>query len=192
MNQKITIPAFFLMVLAQLYVPASMIFQKERVIAQGTAYKFRTAPIDPNDPFRGKYITLSFNETGVKVENAEEWNNADEVYVYLTTDSSGYAMIQSIAKEQPKGRNDYIKANIDYILTDTLSTVFVRYPFDRFYMEESKAPVAETIYNEAAIDSNQVAYALVMVMNGDAVVRDIFIDDVSITEVIRKDQNKVK
>ncbi|MBK8829334.1 MAG: GDYXXLXY domain-containing protein [Saprospiraceae bacterium] len=192
MNQKITIPAFFLMVLAQLYVPASMIFQKERVIAQGTAYKFRTAPIDPNDPFRGKYITLSFNETGVKVENAEEWNNADEVYVYLTTDSSGYAMIQSIAKEQPKGRNDYIKANIDYIMTDTLSTVFVRYPFDRFYMEESKAPVAETIYNEAAIDSNQVAYALVMVMNGDAVVRDIFIDDVSITEVIRKEQNKVK
>ena len=192
MNQKITIPAFFLMVLAQLYVPASMIFQKERVIAQGTAYKFRTAPIDPNDPFRGKYITLSFNETGVKVENAEEWNNADEVYVYLTTDSSGYAMIQSIAKEQPKGRNDYIKANIDYIMTDTLSTVFVRYPFDRFYMEESKAPVAETIYNEAAIDSNQVAYALVMVMNGDAVVRDIFIDDVSITEIIRKEQNKVK
>ena len=192
MNQKITIPAFFLMVLAQLYVPASMIFQKERVIAQGTAYKFRTAPIDPNDPFRGKYITLSFNETGVKVDNAEEWNYVDEVYVFLTTDSSGYAMIQSIAKEQPKGRNDYIKANIDYILTDTLSTVFVRYPFDRFYMEETKAPVAETIYNEAAIDSNQVAYALVMVMNGDAVVRDIFIDDVSITEVIRKDQNKVK
>ena len=180
------------MVLAQLYVPASMIFQKERVIAQGTAYKFRTAPIDPNDPFTGKYITLTFNETGVKVENAEEWNNPDEVYVYLTTDSSGYAMIQSIAKEQPKGRNDYIKANIDYIMTDTLSTVFVRYPFDRFYMEESKAPVAETIYNEAAIDSNQVAYALVMVMNGDAVVRDIFIDDVSITEVIRKEQNKVK
>ena len=68
MNQKITIPAFILMVLAQLYVPASMIFQKERVITQGTAYKFRTAPIDPNDPFRGKYITLSFNETGVKVE----------------------------------------------------------------------------------------------------------------------------
>ena len=192
MNQKITIPAFILMVLAQLYVPASMIFQKERVITQGTAYKFRTAPIDPNDPFRGKYITLSFNETGVKVENAEEWNYADEIYVFLTTDSSGYAMIQSIAKEQPKGRNDYIKANIDYIMTDTLSTVFVRYPFDRFYMEESKAPVAETIYNEATIDSNQVAYALVMVMNGDAVVRDIFIDDVSITEIIRKEQNKVK
>jgi uncharacterized membrane-anchored protein len=192
MNQKITIPAFILMVLAQLYVPASMIFQKERVITQGTAYKFRTAPIDPNDPFRGKYITLSFNETGVKVENAEEWNNADEVFVFLTTDSNGYAMIQSITKEQPSDRDDYIKANIDYILTDSLSTVFVRYPFDRFYMEESKAPVAETVYNEAAIDSNQVAYALVMVMNGDAVVRDIFIDDVSITEVIRKEQNKIK
>src|SRR5688572_22584139 len=140
MNLKITIPAFILMVLAQLYVPASMIFQKERVITQGTAYKFRTAPIDPNDPFRGKYITLSFNENAVKVENAAEWNNADQVFVRLTTDADGYALIQSVTKDQPINGNDYIQANIDYIITDTLSTVFIRYPFDRFYMEESKAP----------------------------------------------------
>jgi uncharacterized membrane-anchored protein len=186
MNLKITIPAFILMVLAQLYVPASMIFQKERVITQGTAYKFRTAPIDPNDPFRGKYITLSFNENAVKVENATEWNTADQVFVRLTTDADGYALIQSVTKDQPINGNDYIQANIDYIITDTLSTVFIRYPFDRFYMEESKAPVAEQVYNEAAIDSNQVAYALVMVRDGEAVVRDVVIDGVSIVELAKQ------
>lgn len=186
MNQKITIPAFILMVLAQLYVPASMIFQKERVITQGTAYKFRTAPIDPNDPFRGKYITLSFNENAVKVENAAEWNSADQVFVALSTDSNGYAIIRSVTKEQPISGNDYIKAHVDYIITDSLSTVFVRYPFDRFYMEESKAPVAEQVYTEAAIDSNQVAYALVMVREGEAVVRDVVIDGVSIVELAKQ------
>lgn len=186
MNYKIIVPAFILMVLAQLYVPASMIFQKERVITQGTAYKFKTAPIDPNDPFRGKYITLSFNENAVKVENAAEWNSADQIFVQLTNDSNGYAIIESVTKEQPVNGNDYIKANIDYILTDTLSTIFVRYPFDRFYMEESKAPVAEQVYTEAAIDSNQVAYALVMVREGDAVVRDVVIDGVSIVELAKQ------
>lgn len=174
------------MVLAQLYVPTSMIFEKERVITQGTAYKFRTAPIDPNDPFRGKYITLSFNENAVKVENAAEWNTADQIFVGLSTDSNGYAIIQSVTREQPISGNDYIKANVDYILTDSQSTVFVRYPFDRFYMEESKAPLAEQVYTEAAIDSNQVAYALVMVREGDAVVRDVVIDGVSIVELAKQ------
>ncbi len=174
------------MVLAQLYVPASMIFQKERVITQGAAYKFRTAPIDPNDPFRGKYITLSFNENAVKVENTVEWNSADMVFVGLATDSNGYAFIQSVMKDQPLSGNDYIKASIDYIMTDTTTTVYIRYPFDRFYMEESKAPLAEQVYTEAAIDSNQIAYALVMVREGDAVVRDVVIDGISIVELAKQ------
>lgn len=185
MNLKITIPAFILMVLVQLYIPASMIFQKERVITQGAVYKFRTAPIDPYDPFRGKYITLSFNENAVKVANATDWISNETVFVALSTDSSGYAIIQSVSKDQPTGGNDYIKATIDYIINDTLSTVFVRYPFDRFYMEESKAPIAEQVYTEAAIDSNQVAYAVVMVREGDAVVRDVVIEGVSIVELTK-------
>jgi len=190
MNQKITIPAFILMVLAQLYVPASMIFMKERVITQGTAYKFRTAPIDPNDPFRGKYVALSFNENAVTVEDAADWISGELVFATIITDSAGYALIERVSKTKPQGPEDYIKVTVEYTVTDTVQSVYIRYPFDRFYMEEFKAPVAETVYAEAALDSNQVAYALVMVRDGDAIVRDIFIDDISITEVIRNKQNK--
>ena len=185
MNTKIVLPAFCLMVLVQLYVPASMIFQKEKVISEGKAFKFRTAPIDPTDPFRGKYITLSFNENALKVPDASDWINGEQIFAYIAEDSAGYAIIEKLSKEEPLQKTDYLKVTIDYIMPDTVSTVFIRYPFDRFYMEESKAPVAEQIYNEAAIDTNQIAYALVMIRNGDAVVRDVFIDDVSILDLIK-------
>jgi uncharacterized membrane-anchored protein len=192
MNQKITIPTFILMVLAQLYVPASMIFNEERVITEGRAFKFRTAPIDPNDPFRGKYVALYFNENAVEVEEATDWTMGELVFATITTDSAGYAVIKSVSKTKPTGAEDYIKATVEYSVSDSLHRVYVSYPFDRFYMEEFKAPVAETVYTEASLDSNQVAYALVMVRNGDAVVTDIFIDDVSIKEVIRNRQNQVR
>ena len=185
MNQKITIAAFILMVLAQLYVPASMIFRDELVIREGTAFKFKTAPIDPNDPFRGKYVSLFFNENAVEVEEATDWAMGELIFATITTDSAGYAIIGSVSKTEPKGPEAYIKATVEYSATDSIHRVYVRYPFDRFYMEEFKAPAAETVYTEATRDSNQVAHALVMIRKGDAVVTDIFIDDVSIKEVIR-------
>jgi len=188
MLPKLALPAFVLMVLVQLYVPARMIFQKEQVIMDGKEFRFRTAPIDPNDPFRGKYITLSFNATEVKVQDSVDWYTGDPVFVYLTTDSAGYAIIQSVTKDQPFELDDYVNATVDYVIADTVSTVFISYPFDRFYMEESKAPAAEQIYNEAAVDTNQVAYAVVMIKSGEAVVRDVMIDGVSILDLIKKQQ----
>jgi len=180
------------MVVVQLYVPASLLFQNERVIQFGTEYKFKTAPIDPNDPFRGKYITLTFEETSTTMEDSISWVNGTPVYVTLTTDDAGYAKILSLTDMEPTGSSDYIKANVDYVLSDTVHTVFVRYPFDRFYMEESKAPLAEQAYNEAMVDSNQVAYALVLVQNGKAVIGDVVIDGISIQEVVKKRQRSIK
>jgi len=188
MLSKLALPAFVLMVLVQLYVPGRMIFQKEQVIMDGKEFRFRTAPIDPNDPFRGKYITLSFNANEVKVQDSVDWYTGDPVFVYLTTDSAGYAFIQSVTKDQPFELDDYVNATVDYVIADTVSTVFISYPFDRFYMEESKAPAAEQIYNEAAVDTNQVAYAVVMIKSGEAVVRDVMIDGVSILDLIKKQQ----
>jgi uncharacterized membrane-anchored protein len=112
--------------------------------------------------------------------------------VELTSDSAGYAKILEVTKSEPVDIDEYVKANINYIITDTLSTVFISYPFDRFYMEESKAPDAQQAYNESAIDTNQVAYALVLVKHGEAVVKDVMIDDVPIRELIKRQQSNPK
>ena len=75
--------------LVQLYVPAAMILEREEVLATGKAYKFRVAPVDPNDPFRGKYITLRYRHNTIQVADAGQWESGQEVYVLLRRDRAG-------------------------------------------------------------------------------------------------------
>lgn len=186
MNKKIAIPAFFIMVLAQLYFPAQIIFNSEKIYREGKEFLFRTAPIDPTDPFRGKYIVLSFEETSARVSNAVDWNYGDPVYVNLGTNERGFATIQSLSKDKPEKSEDYVKAYVSYVSGDSAAHVTIRYPFDRFYMEESKAYGAEIIYNESLRDTAQVTYALVAVKNGNAVVKDVVINGVPVREAVLK------
>lgn len=52
---------FALLCVAQWAVPLAMVQRAERTLSEGTAYRFRTAPVDPADPFRGRYVTLDFD-----------------------------------------------------------------------------------------------------------------------------------
>lgn len=186
MNKKIAIPAFIIMAIAQLYFPAQIILNNEKIYREGKEFLFKTAPIDPTDPFRGKYIVLSFEETSARVSNAVDWNYGDPVYVSLGTNEKGYATIQSIAKEKPENSESYVKASISYVSGDSAAHVTIQYPFDRFYMEESKAYDAEIIYNESLRDTAQVTYAIIAVKNGDAVVKDVIINGVPVREAVLK------
>ncbi len=188
MNKKLIFPAFILMVLIQLYIPVRMISNKEAVLAGGKEFKFKTAPIDPNDPFRGKYIMLAFEENSAKVTSAEDWNQGDLIYVLLTEDDKGFVKIISVSKEKPIYDEDYVSASIGYIINDSLSMVTIEYPFTRFYMEESKAQGAEQAYREAARDTTQVTYALVSIKNGEAVIKDVMINGVPIREMAKSQQ----
>ena len=185
LNQKIIFPAFILMVLFQLYVPVKMIFNNEAVIAEGKEFKFRTAPIDPNDPFRGKYITLAYEANSFNVPDASGWEQGDNIFVSLVEDSAGFAKIQSVYKEKPVNDEKYVAASIGYVVDDTLSWVSINYPFTRFYMEESKAESAGEAYREAARDTTQVTYALVSIKNGEAVIRDVVINGVPVREIAK-------
>ncbi len=64
--------------------------------------------------------------------------------------------------------------------------VWYKLPFDRFYMEESKAPQAEQLYWKAQRDSAQVVYALVSIGQGQAVLQDVIINDRPIIDIINE------
>ncbi len=189
LSKKIIIIGFILIACVQLYVPAKMIYDQEDVLKSGNEYKFKAAPIDPNDPFRGKYITLRFEANSFSVQNINEWIQGEEVYVQIQADSTGYARIRSVLKEKPKNDPDYVKASIGYVDEVNLK-LLINYPFDRFYMEESKAQPAEDMYRKSIIDSTQIAYALVHVKNGEAVIRDVMIDGISISDLLSASKNK--
>lgn len=181
--KKIILPLFIVMCLVQWYVPAKMIVDQEAVLKEGKVYKFKTAPVDPADPFRGKYIILSFEENRFHVRDYNEWLNVHDVYVSLT-DSAGFARIHDISLTEPQDA-DYVKARVNYVTSYEPYTLFIEYPFERFYLEESKASEAEKIYWESQRnDSTQVTYAEVSVRNGEAALTDVKINDRSIVDIV--------
>lgn len=191
-SKNILLAAFILVALAQLYIPVRMILNNEEVLNVGTLYKFRTAPVDPNDPFRGKYIALTFQENSVEIKDKEQWLLGETIYVSLSTDDKGFAKIGSVSKEMPEGHPDVIKARVRYVKEDEPKELFIDYPFDRFYMEESKAAEAEKTYRQLMADTTRVTYALVSVKDGEAVLSDVQIDGISIIGIVNKRQKEKK
>jgi uncharacterized membrane-anchored protein len=191
-SKKILLVAFILVALAQLYIPVRMILNKEEVLNAGTLYKFKTAPVDPNDPFRGKYIALTFKENSVEINDKEQWLMGETIYVSLSIDEKGFAKIESVSKKMLAGHPNVIKAKVRYVKEDAPKKLFIEYPFDRFYMEESKAAEAEKTYRDLMSDSSRVTYALVSVKDGEAVLSDVQIDGISIIGIVNNNQKEKK
>ncbi|TAJ10219.1 hypothetical protein DMA11_19275 [Marinilabiliaceae bacterium JC017] len=197
MRKKHIIPALFIVAaLIQLAIPAQMVWNHEDILESGRVYRFKTAPIDPSDPFRGKYITLSFEADGWITVPTHDWDNGDAVFVQLTNDSAGFAQIAGISKDQPNTTNNYFETKIQYTNYENDTTqVFIEFPFDRYYMTETKAYTAETAVRKATADSTQVTYALVSIKDGTAVLKDVMVNDTPIktwVEQIMREENQSK
>ena len=189
-SKKLLLTAFILMALAQWYVPAKMILDREVVLSTGKDFRFRIAPIDPNDPFRGKYITLNFRENRFPVSEVENWERNDDVYVVLGTDRQGFAKIQDVSKVSPRHNAAIVKARVQYVESEGDNHLIIEYPFNRFYMEESKAFEAERVYMESLADTTKVTYALVSIRENRAVLKDVLVDGTSLKELVKARQRE--
>ena len=193
MNSKnIALVVFILVALVQLFVPAKMIWDKEDIIATGVVFKFKTAPVDPYDPFRGKYINLNYEENTITVSNAEDWVGGESIYVILSTDSLGFAKIKSVSRTKPAETVYFIQAKVRSVFRNDFTKLIIDYPFDRYYMEESKAYDAEVTYRNTQRDTSKITYALVSVKNGGAVLKDVLIDGTPIREIVKANQQESK
>ncbi len=182
----ISLTAFVLIVVVQWFVPTSMIFKKEGILKNGKVFKFKTEPIDPSDPFEGKYISLKFQQDTFPLnKELEKLSNGDEIFVVLKQEN-GYAVIAQVSVNEPKGNLDFVKASVDYVENyDNNRRIHINYTFNKFFMEESKAPKAEVLYNDASQKSRENCYALVYTKDGSAVVSDVLVNDTSISKLVK-------
>ena len=183
MNRSIRLGIFAAVAVAQLAVPAQMILSRENVLHQGTLYKFRTQPVDPSDPFRGRYVRISVETNPIPTPKGWQFDSEGPVYAVLGTDEDGFATIEDI-RLQPPETGDYVRTDavrVDYIA----ETINVNLPIDRYYMEEWSAPAAERAYWENSRAANHAAYVTVRVHDGDVVVEGLFIGDEPIEEYIK-------
>ena len=184
--KKMMMVLFAVMCLAQWIVPGNMVYDSENTIAEGALYKFKTAPVDPSDPLRGKYITLNFQENFFQFTDSAEWQRGDQIFVTFTTDSVGFAIPEQVYHAKPEAES-YLETFVEHInhYGDD-HEVWYKLPFDRFYVEESKAQQAEQLYWKAQRDSVQIVYALVSIGQGQAVLQDVIINDRPIIDIINE------
>ncbi len=169
-------------ILLQLAVPASMILKRERVLAHGQAFKFRTAPVDPYDAFRGRYVALDFDQRHVALPRGHGFAGHEKAYALIAEDAEGFAIFSGISRDRPES-GPYLSTKIQYVSTTDVS---LRLPFDRFYMDESEAPEAERAYRQNSVRSNQNAYVQIRIENGFGVIEDLFIDGTPIREFLSR------
>jgi len=174
-----------------LWVPYSMIANQERILTDGVSFRFIPLPIDPTDPFRGKYVTLYYRDRSVNMPDAKtHFNRGDLVFAQLKTDTDGYAYIWELSKEKPTHPN-YMKATVQYTRNDR---VLIKFPenLTKYYMNEELAPKAEKIYRDLrwnnrrdTIQDSIKVYIDVRVLDGEAVIEEFYMDDLPIVDYIK-------
>ena len=188
MKGRILLVLLGLAILVQLAVPASMILKRERVLAHGQAFKFRTAPVDPYDAFRGRFVALGFDQNTVVAPPGHDFARGQTVHVRLVEDADGFAKLADLSRERPDAA-PYLTTKIQYVGGDI---VHLRLPFDRFYMDENAAPAAEQAYRQNTASSNRNAYVQVRIDKGFAVLEDLYVDGVPIREHLARNPQPTK
>ena len=162
----------------QLAVPASMILKREQTLAHGRAFKFRTAPVDPYDAFRGRFVALNFEQQTVGLPPDHDFKRHEKIFALISEDAEGFAYFSDIRRDRPETA-PCLRAEIQYV---SGTDVHLRIPFDRFYMEESEAPKAERIYRQNSVPSHRNTFVQVRVDRGFGVIEDLYVDNVPIRE----------
>jgi uncharacterized membrane-anchored protein len=187
-NKKFLIAGFVLTALAQFAIPLKMVYDSEMTSRHGTEYKFRTSPIDPSDPFRGKYITLDFADALVTIRDTNSIRH-EEYYIYIKKDNEGFARVTKLSRQPLDIPNDFFKAKV----SSYNGKANIKFPFDRYYMEEGKAYEAETAYRDYNREDSlkKPAYALVAIKDGNSVLKDVIIDGMPIREFVLKERETI-
>ena len=162
---------------------ASFIWKRQRTLSYGRVWKFRTAPADPVDVVRGRYLRLSFA--------AEEfaWPRTlpvagRTVYVRLKEDDAGFAIVEDVADERlPANNNDVLP--VELYGSSRQGMERVHFQFDSMWVTEGDAMAAETAYREHSRKGKADAYATVRIRDGDGAIEQLFIDDKPLREYLR-------
>lgn len=178
------IAVFIVVALAQLCLPASVLWTRQRTLSQGRVWKFKTAPVDPVDAMRGRYIALRFTAEAIPTSEAPKdghfaYNSF--VYVILKEDADGFAMIDHVSTTPLKGDN-VVRAEVDGWWD---KAQHVRFPFNRLWVSEKVAPQAEAVYLANSRRDKQNAYVTVRVRDGDAGLEQLYIDGQPLVDYLR-------
>lgn len=180
---------FMIIIGAQFMVSGSVISRYESILNKGKLFRFRTAPVDPYDPFRGRYVFLSMEEETLNFAITSEitdFASNQNVYALLSSDAQGFSVITDLRKDPPESE-DYLKVKYLWSWKNKKKgdQINIQMPFKRFYMNEKLAPGAEAAYRSNSRREKKDAYAAVRIKDGLAVIEDLYIEGIPVADYVR-------
>ena len=176
---------FVTLVVVQLAVPALHIVTFENVLRRGVLFRFRCAPVDPFDAFRGRFVRVNPEVGSASWGGREMPKRGQTVYVTLREGDDGFAGAV-MAYNEPPAQGDYIAAY--YRFAPSNGFINVELPFDRFYMPEKLAARAERLYGQHTRSTN--AWLAVRIRNGLGVIENIYVEGQPLADLARKRQDE--
>lgn len=168
-----------------LYVvfPYNMIRQSRMVLQKGEPYRFLLQPIDPYDVFRGSYVALNYNSELIPA--MDSFYTYQDVYLSVSKDSAGFATFTQAYKAPPQNQT-YLKAKVAYYADGKIQPDVpenIRY----YYLNEKTAPQVERALSRPRLpeESESRAYVQVRIHKGEAVVEELYINDLTVREFFK-------
>jgi uncharacterized membrane-anchored protein len=160
MSRKRTL-AFIALVTALVLVPLGLIAWNEYRLSSGDRIVLRVQPVDPNDPFRGEYVELTYPISRLDTQGAKPGTT---VYVPLRKHGRAWTG-DHVERERPDG-GTFIRGRV--------AAFGIRYGIETFFVEEGQAREYEQaiarglLFAEVVIDDDGDAQLDELVIEGRA------------------------
>jgi len=179
-NKKWLFGLFITVAVLQVAMPLYMAWRWEDVLQTGRQFYWQTAPVDPYDAFKGRYVELRFKENSAPISDNTELTAEQMVYASVAENMEGNAYISGVSVTCPE-TGYYVKAKA---YGNGRNTVHVSLPFTRYYLPEDLAPAAEAAYRESA--GKQTSVAVVRIKDGYGVIEQLYIGDKTLLEFLQQ------
>lgn len=180
-NKRLLLWLFIGVAILQAAAPLYMAWRWEDILQTGRRFYWQTAPVDPADAFKGRYIDLRFKEDSGPIRGGDNLIGGRQVYASIAENAAGQAYISGVSVNRPE-QGDYIKVRA---YAKGPGTAYVNLPFTRYYLPEKLAPAAENAYRESA---GKTGIAAVRIKDGYGVVEQLYIGEQTLEEFLRQSQ----
>ncbi len=136
---------FWVVVAAQAVVPLAMIGWSEVALATGERVRLATAPVDPVDLFRGRYVTLRYEISSLPVDR--EATPGETVYVPLR--QSGDIWVGTRATTARPESGTFIRG---HVRDGGAGRARIEYGIETYYADEDEAPELERSTGRLLVD----------------------------------------
>ncbi len=122
---------FLALVAAQLILPLGLIGVNELALATGTKVTLLTAPIDPLDPARGRYVALNY-----EISNLVDWRGHPGAVVWVELVERGDRwVVHRVHTTKPETDRPFIRGQV--------RNGRVEYGIETYFADEDRAPRLE-------------------------------------------------